>query len=159
MIFRQKLRNLALIAEVISGITIVVTLLFLAMEMRSNTEAVRAQTYQVLMAELNNWRALFIEDPSLNEAIENIDAVGWENLGMRERRRSWMREIMIWSIYESAYFANLRDVLGELEWARFERQICHRFNLSGLMWDPPRVMTVKPVLTPHFAEYVEATCK
>jgi len=159
MIFRQKLRNLALFAEVISGIAIVVTLLFLAMEMRSNTEAVRAQTYQVLMAELNNWRALFIEDPGLNETIENIDAVGWENLGMRERRRSWMREIAIWGIYESAYFANLRGVLGELEWARFERQICRRFNISGLMWDPPRSMTVKPVLTPHFAEYVEANCK
>ena len=142
-----------------SAVAVVVTIGFLAFQMMDNTNALQAQTYQGLMAELNNWRVLFVDDPSLKEIIENIDAVGWENLGMRERRRPWLREVAVWGIYESAYFANLRGVLGELEWTRFKLQICRRFNISGLMWDPPRDMTVKPTLTPHFAEYVEANCK
>ena len=155
----KKLQKWALGAELVSAVAVVVTIGFLAFQTMDNTNALQAQTYQVLMAELNNWRVSFVEDPSLQEIIENIDAVGWENLGMRERRRFWMREIAIWGIYESAYFAKLHGVLGELEWARFERQICPRFNISRLMWDPPRSMTVKPTLTPHFAEYVEANCK
>ena len=44
----HRLQHMALIAEVISGIAIVITLAFLAIEMRANTNAIRAQTYRRL---------------------------------------------------------------------------------------------------------------
>jgi len=46
---RKKLQAWALVAEVISGIAVVATLILLAFEMRDNTNASQAQTYQLLM--------------------------------------------------------------------------------------------------------------
>ena len=48
-----KLQEWALFAEVLGGIAIVITLIFLVLETRANTNAIQVQTYQSLTAELN----------------------------------------------------------------------------------------------------------
>jgi len=58
---KEKLKIWALAAEVISGIAVVVTLVFLVFEMRNNTSATQAQTYQLLMQEMNAYRTLMSE--------------------------------------------------------------------------------------------------
>lgn len=50
---KEKLQVWALTAEIISGVAVVATLLFLAFEMRDNTNAAQAQTFQTLMQEIN----------------------------------------------------------------------------------------------------------
>ena len=154
---RQKLQDFALIAEVVAAAAVIVTLVFLVLEMRSNTDAIRAQTYTELMTQINDWRALTVTDPTLAELTDKKDAEGWEGLSSVEERRVWFGSIVLWGIYESAFYARERGVLGEDEWQRFEITMCRRFR-SGVDWDPPGRREMPLVLTPRFVQYVESVC-
>ncbi len=155
---REKLQDFALVAEIVAGISIIVTLAFLALEMRSNTDAIRAQTYHELMAQLNEWRTLIVTDQGLSVLTDQLTSEGWENLESSDERRLWYREMVLWGIYESAYYANERGVLGVEEWTRFEITMCRRYGRDNF-WDPPGPRNMTEVLTPDFSKYVLNTCK
>ena len=154
---RQRLQDFALIAEVVAAVAVIVTLVFLVLEMRSNTDAIRAQTYTELMTQINDWRALTVTDPTLSELTDKRDADGWEGLSSVEERRVWYRSIVLWGIYESAFYARERGVLGEDEWQRFEITMCRRFR-GGVDWDPPGRREMSLVLMLRFVQYVESAC-
>jgi len=154
---RQRLQDFALIAEVVAAAAVIVTLVFLVLEMRSNTDAIRAQTYTELMTQINDWRALTVTDPTLSELTVKRNTEGWEGLSNVEERRVWFGSIVLWGIYESAFYARERGVLGEDEWQRFEITMCRRFR-GGVDWDPPGGREMALVLTPRFVQYVESAC-
>jgi len=154
---RSNIQDIAQVAEIVAGISIVVTLVFLTFEMRSNTDAIRAQTYQDLMTQVNEWREMHVVDEGLLDLQEKKRSGGWESLSRAEYRRMWFREIMIWGIYESAYFAKERGTLGQEEWIRFETLMCVRFQRPD-DWDPPGDRKMTFVLTPAFSQFVVDTC-
>ena len=155
---RKKLRDLALIAEVVSGIAIILTLAFLAFEMRDNTNASQAQTYQILMAELNNYRSM-LGEPGMATIIEKRRDEGWDGLSRVEKRRLRVTALINWGIYESAFFANQRGILGQSEWTRFEAAICRRFGNSKHLWAPEGFTPMNELLTSEFADYVVEQCE
>lgn len=156
---KEKLKVWALAAEVISGIAVVVTLVFLVFGMRSNTSATQAQTYQLLMQELNAYRTLFAE-PGMAAIVVKFEQQGWDALEPVEQRQLYATATIRWGFYESAYYANKRGVLGESEWQRFVRAYC-RARRRGLPvpWNPKGLIPVTELLTPEFVEFVQATCK
>ena len=77
---RSNIQNIAQVAEIVAGISIVVTLAFLAFEMRSNTDAIRAQTYQELMTQVNEWRGMTVVNEELSALQEKKRSGGWESL-------------------------------------------------------------------------------
>ena len=107
----DQLQKWALAAEIAGAVAVVVTLGFLTAQMRSNTNALQAQTYQALTQELNDWRA---EEGNTERLIlgEKHRQEGWQNLTRLEQRQIRIRSLIQWSIYETAYFANARGVLG-----------------------------------------------
>ena len=65
-----------------------------------------------------------------------------------------------WGIYESAYYANERGVLGEREWIRFAVGICRRRVALADFWDPGGGITpMSELLTPDFVDYIESNCE
>ena len=154
---RTKLQDFSLVAEIVAALAVIVTLAFLALEMRSNTDAIRAQTYTELMAQINDWRTLTVTDPSISALIGKRDKEGWEGLSSDEERRMWYRSIVLWGVYESAFYARDRGILGEDEWQRFEIAMCRRYR-HRLDWDPVGPRKMASLLTPRFAQYVESAC-
>jgi hypothetical protein len=61
----QKLSEWASVAEVVSGVAIVVTLVFLAVGIRENTEITRAAAYDRNIESLNQWRLGVMQNESL----------------------------------------------------------------------------------------------
>jgi len=155
---REKLQVWALTAEIISGVAVVTTLLFLAFEMRDNTNAAQAQTYQILMRELNDYRESMGEF-EMATIIEKRRDVGWEGLSRIEQRRLRSTGLVNWGIYESAFFANKRGILGASEWTRFDKAICRRFKNSRYMWAPDGFGRMDELLTAEFVEYVKELCQ
>ena len=153
----DRLRRIALIAEVISGIAIVVTLAFLAIEMRGNTNAIRAQTYQTLMQQLNDFR-LYLDDPERIAADEKMERDGWDSLTRYEQQKIRIPAVVNWGIYESAYFANERGVLGDPEWLRFQTAICRRYASHQSIWNAEGFTSMDELLTPQFTEFVKRSC-
>ena len=155
---RKKLQDFALIAEIVAGIAIVVTLAFLVVEMRSNTDAIRAQTYDGLMEQLNDWRAITATDDELADYVRKSRSEGWSSLTEMEQRQVWYWEIMPWGIYESAFYAHDRGTLGDDEWSRFQRVMCGRFS-SLESWDLPENRDIFRALTPRFSNYIRSECE
>ena len=159
----KQLRKWALGAEIVSAVAIVVTIGFLAIQTMENTNALQAQTYQQLQSELNAYRAIYADlnvVKELTKGLEELRSGGMQNLSEDAYWRLFTDSTILWGIYESAYFANERGVLGEREWSRFDVAICRLLERYGPMWSQPGYnVSLSSMLTQDFSDYVEATCK
>ncbi len=157
----KQLQKWALGAEVISAVAVVLTIVFLAAQTMENTNAIQAQTFQELMRDVNDWRmslAYGNGPPALGAALDKRRTEGWESLGEDQKLVIRGREVMLWGIYESSYFANQRGVLGDDEWIRFESAMCQRYSRPDFDWDWPEAR-MRVVLTPKFVEYIADACE
>jgi len=58
----EKLQKWALIAEIVGGLAIVVSLVFLIIEVRGNSNLIRANAYDQNIQSLVDWRMWVISD-------------------------------------------------------------------------------------------------
>jgi hypothetical protein len=154
----KQLRMWALGAEIVSAIAVVITVGFLAFQVTKNTNATQAQTYQLLMQEMNDYRTLFTDSEMATISIK-ARTQGWADLDPVEQRPLYATQTIRWGFYESAYFANKRGVLGESEWRRFERAYCRARRAQPGVWKPAGYPPITELLTPEFVAFVEANCK
>ena len=105
-----ELQEWALAAEIIGGLAVVVTLIFLVSETRDNTNAIQAQTYQSLTAALNENRKEAATS-EMSVIIRKFSDTGLASLSQDESFRLMMNTEGKWGIYESAFYARERGVL------------------------------------------------
>jgi hypothetical protein len=152
-----KLSDWADIAEIVSGIAVVVTLVFLVIGIRENTAVTRASMYERSADRLLELRNQTLNDPEIArlfqafldrkpEGIEGIDRV---------RLRQYV--VNIFQIYEQAYFAKQYGVLGDVEWRRFERQICAAYPRAQVF--PDFFETLGFLMTEEFMAFAKASCE
>jgi len=153
----KQLRKWALSAELISAIAVIITLVFLVLGMKENTNALQAQTFQELMRQTNEWRAS-ITEPSVVTLRDKWREQGFQSLTRIEQQQLRTTNHVLWGIYESAYFANERGVLGSEEWIRFESAICRQREQDVDYWEYEPLASFSDSLTPRFAEYIESSC-
>lgn len=157
---KLSLAEWALAAEIIGGVAVVITLVFLVVATRENTNAVRAQTYQGLTSELNEIRAAYatseMADLFLVSSAQGLDA-----LSVTDRIRLQLNAEAKWGVFENAFFSRDRGVLGEDEWARFERAICRSFEFDKAIWESEdtQLGSISNNITPRFRDYVESSCR
>ncbi len=89
----DQLQKWALGAEIAGAVAVVITLGFLAFQMRENTNAVQAQTYQALMQELNDWRTQGNNAERLILGQKHRQE-GWQNLTRVEQRQIRMPSVI-----------------------------------------------------------------
>ena len=63
----QKLSDWASIAEIVSGIAVVITLVFLVLGIRENTEVMRATSFASSIDTLNEFTASVVTDSELRQ--------------------------------------------------------------------------------------------
>ena len=61
----MRLEKWALIAEIVGGIAIVASLIFVGLQIQQGTSITKASSYQDFVEELNDWRSVLITDPEL----------------------------------------------------------------------------------------------
>ena len=163
----ERLQTWALAAEIIGGIAVVVTLIFLVLETRENTNAIQTQTYQSLTSELNIVRRT-MATPVMADMMVTLATSGLDALSENEQFIYVMSTGAKWGVYESAFYAHERGVLGESEWLRFMAAICRNYALDHVVWAPEeygKELTLGGIsysmatgLTPEFTQYTEASC-
>ena len=156
----KQLQKWALGAEIVSAVAIVVTLGFLAFEMRGNTNAIHDQTYQELTQQLNNYRTDIVQSGWL-DAREKLLTDGWESLTRVEKSKMLLLRNNLYGIYEMAYYSEKRGAIGENEWIRFKYAICANYQRDvgrGLWGVIDQDTEIKSLLTPDFAKYIVDTC-
>ncbi len=156
----EKLKEWVPIAELVSAAAVIITLAFLVAGMRENTNALQAQTYQELMRDINSWRSSIRDSASVLSVaeLEEILAEGSSD-DISVIRITFLE---LWGIYEAAFFARERGVLGDNEWSRFEAMICFERNgpIAQALWEAEHkgLPPLSRSLTPVFIEYVDKQC-
>jgi hypothetical protein len=119
----DKLKRYALVAEIVSAAAVVITLVFLAFQVKDNTAAVRASTYDDILSDHIEWRMTIASSPDLLTAFVK-DFNSDTNMSDVERQGQQFALQAVWQIFERAYFARKYETLGDSEWERYERAIC-----------------------------------
>ena len=119
----DKLRRYALVAEIVSATAVVISLVFVAFQVKDNTAAVRASTYDGILSDHIDWRMTVASSPELLTAFVK-DFNSDTNMSDVERQGQQFARQAVWQIYERAYFARKYETLGDSEWERYERSIC-----------------------------------
>ena len=153
----MQIARLKEIGEAISIVAVLVTLVFLILEVRENTAAIRTEAYGGNITRMNDWRMQLASDPELSRMFArfNEGELSGSELDLTERQQFVLFYSSLWSIYESAYFARNYGTLGESEWSRFELMMCQQFGLSTAqgMWP-----MMDRILSPEFRTYTEENC-
>ena len=150
----QKFSDWAGIAEIVSSVAVVVTLVFLVLGIRKNAAMTRAEVYDRNISSVIDWRRSAIEDPDLTRIWVEFSAGRGDALSVLEPSRLNQLLMNLFNIYEKAYYANQYGIFGESEWSRFENAIC---TFHGLLTTVPRIQ-VEEVLTDEFKDFAAGLC-
>ena len=116
----SKLSTSVQIAEIISSVAVVATLVFLVFEIRQNSDLVRTSMFESQTNALILWRQSLAENQQNRELYFRFETSGVEPLTEQEKDHLLLILNSLWSTYEQAYLANARELLGAEEWQRFE---------------------------------------
>ena len=123
----MNLSKFSQLAEIASGLAVIVTLVILVLEIRNNTNAIQTGTYDALIADMGSWRMQVVENEQLNSIF--FGGVPPQDLSQEDRGRLGNTYVSLYQIYERAFIQNQAGNLDEIAWERFERNICHhRFD-------------------------------
>ena len=75
---RSNLQEWSAIAEILSSVAVLATLVFLVVEIRQSNDAVRANTYQGMAAMTVDFNAQFFENPEVSEFIARTASEDYE---------------------------------------------------------------------------------
>lgn len=153
----MKLEKWALITEIVSGVAVVTTLIFLILGVEENTNVVRASAYDRHLQSLNEWRRSIREDADSVRLFDRYFLQGvtdFSDLSSDDAARLTLMVQELWLIYENSYFSREYETLGEEEWSRFRRRACVSYQDDRQGWKE----RVEPFLSSEFAQYVSQNC-
>jgi len=145
----ERLKAWAQLAEIVSGTAVVITLVFLVIEVRENSDLIRANTFDRNIESLIDWRMQIVSNDSSLRAMADY----W-GIDDREALRQQMLVVNMWSIYEKTYYAQSYGLIGDAEWDRFETVICRYTDRQPDFW----TKKVSQFLTREFRNYVIGVC-
>jgi hypothetical protein len=93
-----NLQKWSAVAEILSSVAVLATLVFLVLEIRQANDAVRANTYQGLNAVVQDFNAMFIANPEISEFIVRTASNDYE----MEAREATRLRAFISSLYRHA---------------------------------------------------------
>ena len=155
---KKTLAEWASIAEMLGAAAIVISLVFVGLEIRGNTQVARAAAYERNIDSINQWRLELIKDPSLVRSLGNFFQTADQGATDAEVElfRLNLALNVVFGIYEKSYYANKYGIMAPGEWTRFERQAClSRGRALELdLWS-----SMAALLTEEFADHLASQCE
>jgi hypothetical protein len=151
----MNITKIAQFTEIVSGIAVLVTLVFLYIEVRENSAVIRASSYTQSTAMINEWRYQGANNPELTRLFRAFMNGETNTFNEIEAQQFSFFIGALWGVYESSYYSKGYGILGEQEWRRFETQACLQYQ-KGLpqgFWPHMRSL-----VSEEFYTYVETHC-
>lgn len=137
-------------AEAIAAIGVVVTLAYLAVQIRGHTRATRVSSFQSNTDSLNQVNLMIAENRELAAMYTksfDLDAV-WDPVELTQWR---FILLALFRIFESAYYQRKEGVIAAQSWARYDESLRRSMQTHKTRewWDSQKVG-----FTPAFMKYV-----
>lgn len=114
----MKLEKLALIAEIIGGVAVVVSLLYVGIGIRQNTDAIMVANHQNILAmdiEKNSW----LRDPNFAELYDSALSDEEELSGPRKWQfRAFVADLV--NIWENIYITHQKGLIDTAIWEGYD---------------------------------------
>jgi hypothetical protein len=117
----MTIAELGSLGEFIASLGVLITLIYLAIQMRQNTKAVRLNTAHSITEELQNTFGLIASDESLSEVF--IKAAQNEELSGINRLRFYTLMSNLVRVYENAYLQNREQAATADHWDGLTRMM------------------------------------
>ena len=150
----SRIQVFAQYAEIVASIGVIATLLFLAFEVNRNSELIKTSMYDSQVEVLIEWRQHLATNKENRELFFRYEREGVGKFSVDEVDHIVLIQNSLWAIYERAYFARKRDLLGPEEWTRFNINICDQRSKDPVFWEE----RLSFYLTSEFKEFVRTEC-
>lgn len=151
----MKSNKAKLVVEASGAIAVLLGLVFVGLELRQNTEAVEAATFQALTDASSNYILSIASDPELNRIV----TTGFADpaaLNKQEYARFFMVIRSYWVRMQNVYSQWQRGTLSNDDWSLYERVICSSGeNLNSSQGLIQTFDEHRQILTPEFSQFVE----
>lgn len=149
---KPTLAELAELAEIIAAIAVVVSLVYVGRELKSNTAAVRAESLQSVA----DASGMLLSTVAADSVLSRIRQVGNRDISLLNEAEAYRYAVLLrQSLFtlQNVYFQNDLGVLDERVWEGYRRVVCEVWSNAGVRatWDLHR-----PTLDPGFASMVES---
>ena len=144
-----------IVVEAGGAIAVLLGLVFVGLELRQNTEAVEAATFQALTDASSNYILSLASDPELNRIV-TVGVADPAALNELDYARYFMVTRSYWVRMQNVYSQWKRGTLSNDDWLLYENGICG--SGEGLNSSQGLVQTFdehRQLLTPEFVQFVE----
>jgi len=147
----MTLESLGNLGEFISSIAVLISLVYLAIQIKKNTETERTSTYQSIVSDFGNMNQSMASDPDLTflyvKAMEDFAA-----LDAAEKARISQTFYMTFRYFENMYYQHRRGYLEAELWVGWQRLMLTYFARPGFQtwWKARREVFSEP-----FADFLE----
>ena len=148
-----RLATWANVAEIVSGVAVLVTLIFLILGIYENTAVTRVSVYGDLIGSVNDMERDLYRDPELSHLATAWLNTDVEALSASDTGRLRLIVHVLFRNYEKAYFFEQEEVIDEAEWSRFGRNICINYARAQAFG-----IDYREVLNDGFIEYIAVSC-
>lgn len=143
----------AAISALIGAVGVVASLLFVGMQVRQNTRAMRAATYDSLVTSNGDWLAALIQDRELAAQFESA-VEDWSQVGAEDRPRMMFLLTQLFRHWENAWFQHTEGTLAPELWTTWRKIMASYFHQPGVQeWWQLRRMAYSD----GFATFLEAS--
>jgi len=151
---KLKLSDWASVAEIASGIAVVLTLLILIMSINRNTAMTQASMFTGIVEDLNNIYYTVLPDPELRR-IWLLYASNASGLSEEDRNTLIPIAVSRANLLDSALTMRKSGLIADNEWVRIERLICreHERAVDIGLGDLIRVAS-----TQDYVDFIAASC-
>jgi hypothetical protein len=126
----MSLNDLANIGQVIGAIAVVISLIYVAMQIRQNTNAVRSATAQSVHEHFANWYHLIAADSELARIAAN-GLRDYQSLSENERTRFIAVFMSFLSYSQNAFLKWRQGLLAPSLWLGWEQVMMNLFGAPG----------------------------
>ena len=126
---KEKLQEYALLAEIIGGFAVLVTLIILVLSVRENTELIRVSMYADHIQRVNEMDLFSISTPQLASFHNQVVQGDLEELNPVQYSQAMTLYVISLRRNETAYFMWQAGFLGEQEWGRISKAACKNFTI------------------------------
>jgi hypothetical protein len=150
----MNLQVLVALAEIVSALAVVLTLVVLIISIRQNTKSQRALVVDSLAAAITSINVPAMESPTLGSALSKATA-NWSSASREERIVAHYFLFSFFKLLENAWYQQKTNVLDRAQWLGWEKLLRKYYHSDGVrrVWWPAR----QHGYSPEFQRFLSGT--
>ena len=150
----MNLQVIVALAQIVSALAVLLTLVVLIISIRQNTRSQKALVVDSLAAAITSINVPAMESPALGAALAKATA-DWNSASREERMLAHFFLFSFFKLLENAWYQQKAGILDQAQWVGWETMLRKYYHAEGVQraWWPAR----KNSYSPEFQKFLSET--